>query len=290
MKTRHNARVAYLMALAFVAFAAILSAEDSIPRYAMTEVPGGSFSMGYIANDAWKDDDAKPHPVTVSTFMIGTCEVTQELWNQVMALNPSLTRGAKNPVEGVSWYQAVIFCNGLSILEGLTPCYSIKGETNPEKWKEAPTKSNGTWNKVACDFSASGYRLPTEAEWEYAAKGGPAGKGYVYSGGDKLADVAWCDASKAGSQKPVGTKTPNELGLYDMSGNVWEWCWDWYGPYSGNPETDPVGPTSGKSRIFRGGNWAGAEKYQRSSDRAKADPSITGIFTQGMGLRLVRHP
>jgi sulfatase modifying factor 1 len=150
------------------------------------------------------------------------------------------------PVINVDWYEVVAYCNWLSEKEGLPPCYSGKGKV------------------TRCDFSASGYRLPTEAEWEYAARGGTKSQGYIYAGSDNPDDVAWYSKNSDGQLHPVGQKQPNELGLYDMSGNLFEWCWDWYGEdyYASSLASDPQGPPTPRvknawelNRVRRSGSW-----------------------------------
>ncbi len=202
----------------------------------MIFVQGGSFMMG--SNEG--ESDEKPvHQVTVSDFYIGKYEVTQKEWVEVMGNNPSNWKGDNLPVECVSWLDAVDYCNKRSIKEGLQPCYS------------------GSGNSLSCNFNANGYRLPTEAEWEYAARGGSNSKGYKYSGSNNLSEVAWWNGNSGSKTHPAGTKTANELGIYDMSGNVWEWCWDWYdsGYYAKSQSSDPQGVGSGRSRVLRGGSW-----------------------------------
>ena len=152
-----------------------------------------------------------------------------------MGNNPSYLKGEDLPVDQVSWYDAVKYCNRLSIKNGLNPCYEISS------------------NNVLCDFSKTGFRLPTEAEWEYAARGGTRSEGYFYSGSNRLNSVGWDWDLGNADPHPVAQKQPNELGLFDMTGNVWEWCWDWYGPYSSSSQTDPKGPSFNKYRIVRGG-------------------------------------
>ena len=217
----------------------------------MVRVEGGTFTMGATAEQA---DDANegeypPHQVTLSGFYICKYEVTQELWKSVMGSNPSKYPGdLTRPVECVSW----------------------------EDCQEFITKLN--------EMTGKHYRLPTEAEWEFAARGGNKSKGYKYSGSDSINDVAWYNCMSSYTvHHPVGQKKPNELGLYDMSGNVNEWCQDWYGDYGSESQTDPTSSSSGSNRVCRGGGWEDNGWACRVSCRRKGEPSV---LNKGLGLRL----
>lgn len=187
----------------------------------------------------YKNVDKLMIAVPGKEFSILATEVTQELYESVMGENPSYFKGEKNlPVEKVSWYDAVYFCNKLSDMFGLTPVYAVDGEPDVEKWSYAPHKGNIITGTVSQDENANGYRLPTMEEWQYAAKGG---QDYKYSGSDNLDEVGWYGGNSGDKAHPVAQKKPNGYGLYDMSGNVWEWCWDSYSSHSDVP--------------FCGGGW-----------------------------------
>ena len=230
----------------------------------MVFVKGGTFKMGSTSGD----DDEKPvHNVTLNGFYISKYEVTQGEYEAVMGKNPSkfIESGEDAPVEKVSWYDAVEYCNKLSDKKGLEQCYS------------------GAEDDIKCDFNANGYRLPTEAEWEYAAKGGKKSKGYTYSGSNAINEVAEYEGNNNKSTKPVGGKQANELGIYDMSGNVWEWCWDWKGDYSSGSQNNPRGSASGSFRVYRGGSWDFNASYCRIARRYYFYP---GDSDYSLGFRL----
>ncbi len=220
--------------------------------FTMVNVEGGTFTMGATEEqgDDADEDEIPAHQVTVSSFTIGETEVTQALWEAVMGDNPSRnTADTQCPVDRVTWNDCQQFITKLNELTGLT------------------------------------FRLPTEAEWEFAARGGNKSNGFKYAGSNTIDDVAWYEDNSGTSSHAVATKAPNELGLYDMNGNVWEWCLDWYGDYSSDAQTDPTGPASGEVRVVRGGGWPDSAYYCRVTIRGGLDPS--DAFSC-FGLRLAR--
>jgi formylglycine-generating enzyme required for sulfatase activity len=235
----------------------------------MVLIPGGTFQMGRAQGER---AEGPVHGVYVSAFLMDRCEVTQEQYAQLQLPDPSHFKNARNPVDQANWTDAARFCNERSRAEGLKPCYD---ET--------------TW---ACDVAADGYRLPTEAEWEYACR---AGADTRYSFGDDaraLGLYAWFDGNAGGTTHPVAQKQPNRWGLYDMHGNVAEWCNDLFDAayYQTSPERDPRGPSSGgPDKAVRGGSWkAGADACRataRSGDRSVLD---TCLASDTLGFRCVR--
>ena len=217
----------------------------------MVYVEGGTFKMGATSeqgSEAWGDE--KPaHQVTLSSFSIGRYEVTQEEWQAVMGNNSSYFKGSRKPVEKVSWNDCQEFIRKLNAMTG------------------------------------KNFRLPTEAEWEFASRGGIKSQGYKYSGSNNLNSVAWYGDNSGNTTHDVGQKSPNELGIYDMSGNVWEWCSDWYGNYSSSSQTNPTGSYSGSYRVYRGGGWSIDARSCRVSDRDDDAPDYQSFL---LGLRLAQ--
>jgi len=235
----------------------------------MVFIKGGTFTMGSPANETGRLNDEGPqHQVTLSSFYIGKYQVTQEEYQSIMKTNPSRFEGNNLPVENVSWFDTIEYCNRLSLKEGLIPTYIVNGK-------------NVTWNE-----NANGYRLPTEAEWEYACRAGTTTpfntgnsitisqanfNGYIPQNINKDIDF--------GGTTAVGSFPPNPWGLYDMHGNVWELCWDWIGSYSSCAQTNPHGASSGPGHILRGGSWGYPERFLRSAYR-HGDLPVAEIFAR----------
>jgi formylglycine-generating enzyme required for sulfatase activity len=248
-------------------------------RAGFIRVERGTFNMGGVMYG----NEQPVHEVMITkAFYISDHEVTQREWVEVMGENPSRFKGDDLPVERVSWYDAVEYCNKRSEREGLTPVYVIDKTRKDGNNKSANDdfKWTVTWNK-----NTNGYRLPTEAEWEFAAQGGVLNKGWEYSGAAYVDGVAWYMENSRGETQPVKIRSPNELGVFDMSGNVAEWCWDWSGSYEGGTQTDPEGALAGARRIYRGGSWLNGVAALRTMSRYGDYPSGRG---GSIGLRLVR--
>jgi sulfatase modifying factor 1 len=243
----------------------------------MVPVPAGRFQR-----------DAGEENISVITkpYSLSKYQITRQQFKNVMGTDPSSTgfsSGMNDPVQCVNWYHAIAFCNKLSIKEGLSPAYTVSGVSNWANlaFSSIPTTNNATWNAATCNWDANGYRLPTEMEWMWAAMGAnkdaragamqgginttgysKAYAGQGYGAGMSIDDYAWYDSNSSSKTHPVGGKLPNELGLYDMSGNVWEWCWDWYASsYQTGTLTDYRGAGSGSNRVARGGSWFRSASY-----------------------------
>jgi formylglycine-generating enzyme required for sulfatase activity len=238
----------------------------------MVNVRGGTFFMG--SNEGSYALNEKVHQVTLTPFLISETEVTQALYESIMNVNPSRYKGADLPVENVSWFDAVQFCNALSLRAGLPVAYTIEGE-------------RVIWNR-----EAKGFRLPSEAEWEYAARSGQQGVGSEpleqspYSGGMDAEAYSWFRSNSGGKTQPVKTKQPNQLGLYDMSGNVWEWCWDLHNAYPDEAVSNPDGGEGGRTRIIRGGACVVNRNLLRVTFRVSY---AAGYKAESLGFRIAQN-
>ena len=261
----------------------------------MVIVGGGTFQMGSADANDYGYGASPPHTVTLGSFYMDKTEITYEKWSEVYiwglthgytdlpagqnGYNPV---GSNNPVTNVSWYDIVKWCNARSEKDGLTPAYYTSNTL-------ATVYRTGQVDLAAgaVKWTANGFRLPTEAEWEFAARGGTKSQGYTYSGSETIDGVAWYVTNSGNNTHPVSTKGVNELGLYDMSGNVWEWCWDWHDTYGASSQTDPKGPTSGTYRVLRGGSFNYNVNYCRVAVRNGNYPSSLRVYD--LGFRCVHE-
>ncbi|MCL2808936.1 MAG: formylglycine-generating enzyme family protein [Treponema sp.] len=281
-------------------FGFTMTACDSPPDIDMVWIEGGTFLMGSPESEtehmeeAWFNFERPRRQITLSGFYMSKYLITQEVYNKVMKINPSFHTAANGqvralgetdalrPVETVSWYEAIEFCNALSEMKGLKPFYIIDKtygsdvnnnmEHDIQKWL------------VTTDISANGYRLPTEAQWEYACRAGSSTMWFFGDNADVIGEYAWFNGNEGDKTRQVGLKRPNPWGLFDIHGNVWEWCYDWYAPYTGDNLTDPTGPNSGIGRTSRGGAFMNESQHMRSAIRGSFFPSST---MYNIGFRVV---
>ena len=243
---------------------------DTPSDIAMISIPAGEFVMG---DDAGEYDEKPARTVQVSAFYMDMYEVTQESYTALMGMNTAKHKNPQNPVEQLGWFAAIKYCNMRSQREGLTPCYDLES--------------------LVCDYTANGYRLPTEAEWEYACRAGTTTPYSFGATANALKENAWFDANAAKAPKPVGQKAPNAWGLYDMHGNVSEWCNDTYDDayYAEAPTLDPVNTNPGTERVLRGGSWDSDDAACRSSARYSEAPGLADVCFgyDAYGFRCVRR-
>jgi len=289
--------VSVIAAAAFIACGtpskpAAAPAEPQKPLIEMLSIPGGTYRMG-STRETGLLNEMPAHQVTLPDFLLAQYEVTQGQYFEITGLRPSSCKtnpesraieGWKSlPVEMVNWYEAIIFCNKLSIKEKLNPAYRVNGSVNPSDWGDVPTDDTSKWS-VEWVSDANGFRLPTEAEWEYTARGG-TNTANRFAGSNNADEVAWYYENSATMSHEIGKKAPNELNLYDMSGNVMEWCWDWQGPYTAGAQENPRGPTSSLYKIIRGGSWSYAVNYCNVAYRHLNYPYYRGV---NLGFRVAR--
>lgn len=235
---------------------------------ALVLIEPGTFERGSPPEETGRRPNETRHAVTLTRgFWLGATEVTQAQWDAIMPENPSAFPGPDRPVENVAWFDWLEFCNRLSIREGLTPAYTLDGV-------------HVTWRR-----DADGYRLPTEAEWEYACRAGTRTRFNAGDRSSELLEVAWVRANADWQTHPVATRPANPWGLHDMHGNVFEWCWDLYEPFGDEALVDPAGAADGWRRVLRGGGWTSHSRASRSAYRHAGDPSARRAW---YGARLAR--
>ncbi len=284
--------------------------KTDVTLYAKWSTDGFVFVEGATITEAAPNSEVfiNGRTVPISDFYMCDHEVTQSEYKDLIGslpdppsdFEPVSTDGNadNNPVNSASWYEAIVYCNKRSIKEGLTPCYTINNTTDTTKWGTVPTSNNDDWNAAICDFTANGYRLPTEVEWEYAARGGNGltGTQYKYSGSDTIGEFAWYAGNSDNKTHEVKTTKANDLGLYDMSGNVWEWCWDWYSNSdsisSSTPATGPSDPMVGYyNRCERGGSYSNGssdDTLERLECAYRYSSSTPYKKANEIGFRVVR--
>ena len=232
----------------------------------MVKVKGDTLVMGDIGPFA--DDDEFPLiTLPVPSFWISKTEITQQQWLMVFPANPAVNKDLQRPIENISFYEVIEYCNAKSLKDGYTPCYDYLD------------------TEVICNFDADGYRLPTEAEWELAAKAGKRRDFYTYSGSEQADEIGWYNGNSDAQSHPVRQKKPNQLGIFDLSGNLYEWVWNWNAPYSYRIVDQFKGPAEGTDKVIRGGSWYHPESEMRVSNRSFAKPFQKSAY---LGFRVVR--
>lgn len=283
LKTAAAGLVAAVAAPGFSGLPAVFAAETEAAKAVADDfvlIKGGTFTMGSPASEIRREQDEIQHRVTLDDFYLNKYEVTQKEYRDVMGSEPGNFRGDDLPVENVTWYEAAQYCNTRSERESLTPAYGINGLGDDLRV---------TWNR-----RANGYRLPTEAEWEYACRAGTTtpfntGENATSRQANYYGYYPYNDAPRGEYRErtlPVGSLAPNRWGLHEMHGNVWEWCWDWYGEYPTTAQNNPDGPSSGIYRVNRGGGWNDFGRHLRSAYRA-AHPPANRTFN--LGFRVARN-